>query len=213
MSFSNINDNDDDLFSDQPSSTKRSTDSIIDDIQSLIEKTSTADLEKIDSMIFRSKVAISLFDGSNSFIFGTTSYNRTIFNTLNYLTDNKFQYDLFADVLEESISRRIIILDFINVMISESDKELLNKFSQILNVQIDNKFIITYFGSMRKLLSYAIAKNTSLYISICEKLERQPLSHIISGQMDDDLNHLLSSDSYINNVFTNIKKSFGHGTF
>lgn len=210
MSFSNVSDNDDDLFSSQ-NSPKRDVNPVFDDIQTLIENTSSADLEKIDSMFFRSKVALSLFDGANSFIFDNNSYNRSIFNTLNSLTDNKFQYHLYADILEESIFRRIIIHDFVATMIDEAKPKLLENLSKAVKVDIDDKFIATYFKSMRRILDFSIDRSIAIYTSVCEHINRPPLQTIVQRNMEETARHLLSSDSYINNVFHNIKASFGYG--
>lgn len=210
MSFSNISDNDDDLFSPK-NSPKKDVNPVFDDIQTLIDNTSPADLQKIDSMFFRSKVALSLFDGANNFIFDNNSYNRSIFNTLNSLTDNKFQYHLYADILEESIFRRIIIHDFLSAMIDEAKPKLLENISKVVKVDIDDKFIATYFKSMRRILDFSINRSIAIYTSVCQHVNRPALQTIVDRNMEDSAKLLLSSDSYINNVFHNIKASFGYG--
>jgi hypothetical protein len=108
--YSNISSNDDDLFSNSsetPKKTNQSFDSILDDVEAYLNKKNPSGVE---SVIVRTKLAHTLYDTANNFIFSTDSYNRTIFNTLNLLTDNKFSVNLYADVLEESIARRLVVL-------------------------------------------------------------------------------------------------------
>lgn len=215
MSFSSFSDNDDDLFDDSSSSNSffqnKPTLNSSEEIQSLIESIEKKDLENIDSMIFRSRVALTLLDSANSYIFENNSYNRSIFNTLNFLTDNKFQYHLYADVLEESLIRRFVIRDFLVACLDSDDSDLLEKLSKVVNVNIDKRFLLTYFQSTLEVLDFAIDHNIALYTKVCENIGREPLSSILNKETNDIAIAITSSNGYINNIFRNIKNSLGFG--
>jgi len=210
MSYSSFSDNDDDLFQEDTVSENLSH-STPDDIKSLIESIDKKEFDNIDRMFFRSKVALTLFEGSNSYIYSTDSYNRTIFNTLNSLTDNQFQYNLYADVLEESIAKRIIIRDFLLACVDNTNDQFLKKLSEIVEVDIDQRFLDTYFFSFLEILNFVISQNIDLYTKVCTHISRQPLAQIVDSTFNEESTILISSNSYINSVFKNIKHSFGYG--
>jgi hypothetical protein len=213
MSYSSFSDNDDDLFSDSPSSTKSYSSNPTDEIQSLIDSIDSKDIDHIDSMLFRSKVALTLLDGSNSFIFEINSYNRTIFNTLNSLTNNLFQYQVYAETLEESIVRRLIIRDFLLACVDETDDKFLQKLSEVVEVNIDKKFLVTYFESILDVMNFVIDDNIELYKKVCFEAKREPMLSVIEKDVNQVAENMISSSSYINNIFKNIKHSLGHGYF
>lgn len=216
MSYSAFSDNDDDLFSEPNFSDTNSnlTNTPSDEIKSLLESIDSKDLEKIDSMFFRSKVALTLLDGANSYVYDTSnSYNRSIFNTLNFLTNNQFQYNLYADVLEESILRRLIIKDFLEACINNVDTSFLEKLSQLMNINIDDKFLATYFESFLDIMNFVVDDNIQLYVKVCQQANREPMTSIVEKKPDDHSSMIISSNTYMNNVFLNIKHSLGHGYF
>jgi hypothetical protein len=215
MSFNHLSDNDDDLFSETSSippsnkSSNTSSNSSFDDFRSIIENTDI-DEEKIGSMLMRSKLALTLYESANTFIYEANSYGRTNFNTLNSLTDGMFQYNLYCDVLEESIFRRMLILDFVNAITEQSDDDIFKKISELFKIEMDQRFVSTYFHSMRKILNFVILDNIDLYKKICVQCNREPSLALIE-QQTDAVKDYLSSDLYINRIFANIRKSNGHG--
>ena len=215
MSFNHLSDNDDDLFNEtssipsSPKSSTSSTSSSFDDFRSIIENTDI-DEEKIGSMLMRSKLALTLYESANTFIYSTTTYTRTTFNTLNSLTDGKFQYNLYCDTLEESIFRRFLILDFVNILVEQSDQDIFVKMSEIFKMHIDQKFISTYFVSMQKIMNFVIADSIELYKKLCAECGREPASAILD-QRSEEAKDYLSADLYINKIFKNIKNNAGHG--
>jgi hypothetical protein len=203
MSYSSFSDNDDDLFSESTVSNQKS---FPQDIQSLIENVdSNISNDKVSSILSHSNIVINLLDSSNSFVFQTTSHTRTTFNTLNYLTNNKFQYDLYADILEESLFRKFLIFDFLNVCLKQLDESDYNIFNEITSLNIDRQFILTYFKSYHNLLDHSIEYNITLYKRLCTSIDRAPLEDIINRNLNSDYFSLISSNSYINSVFSNIK--------
>jgi hypothetical protein len=205
MSYSSFSDNDDDLFA-EPSSSNQS--SFPQDIQSLLENVdSNISTDKISSILSNSNLVINLLDSSNSFVFQTTSHTRTTFNTLNYLTNNRFQYDMYADILEESLFRKFLILDFLHVCLKQVDESDYNLFNEITSLNIDRQFILTYFKSYYNLLDHSIEYNINLYKKLCALIDRAPLENIVDRNLNSDYFSLISSNSYINDVFSNIKNT------
>jgi hypothetical protein len=213
MNYDNLSNNDDDLFAESTSSSTISNENIssselnIDNLLSSLD----VNLDNIDSMLFRARIVTTLIDTSNKFIYETNSYNRSIFNTLNSLTNGEFQYTLYAETLEESIFRRVLILEFLNSCTDQMDEKILSLLSKATNTTIDSKFINTYIVAMKNILVFSIDYNISVYHTLCEKINRQPIdfdielnSHIVESY--------INSSSYINSVFTNIRKSLGFGT-
>lgn len=217
MSFNHLSDNDDDLFSETSSippsiklpNTNNPSATSLDDFRSIIEN-ADIDEEKIGSMLMRSKLALTLYESANSFIFQTNAYARTTFNTLNSLTDGMFQYNLYADILEESIFRRMLILDFVNAITEQSDEDIFKKISEIFKIEMDGRFVSTYFHSMRKILTFVIVDSIELYKKICIQCNREPSAALLE-QNTNVAKDYLSSDLYINSIFSNIRKSNGHG--
>ena len=216
MSFNHLSDNDDDLFSETssiPPSIKlpntSNTASSLDDFRSIIEN-ANIDEEKIGSMLMRSKLALTLYESANSFIFQTSSFTRTTFNTLNSLTDGNFQYNLYCDILEESIFRRMLIIDFVNAITEQGDEDLFKKISEAFNIKMDERFVSTYFHSMPKIINYVIIDTIELYKKICAQCNREPATALVE-QHTHLAKGYLSSDLYINSIFANIRKSNGYG--
>ncbi len=210
MNYDNLSNNDDDLFSDEPLSKpteNTASDLNIDNLLNSLD----INLEDIDSMIFRAKVVTSLIDTSNAFIYETNSYNRSIFNTLNSLTNGQFQYSLYAETLEESIYRRIIILEFLNSCTDQLDEKILAFLSRATNANFDNRFVNTYLVAMKNILVFSIDYNIAIYHKLCEQISRQPIEFDLDTN-SDMVSSYLGSSTYINNVFTNIKSSLGFGT-
>lgn len=215
MSYSSFSDNDDDLFDETITSSQNfsSNSSTNDEINSLIKSIDIDDISQIDQMFKRSKIALALYNGSSSFIFSTDSYNKTIFNTLNYLTNNQFQYHLYADLLEESIAKRIVLLRFSKDIVEETSENSLKKIKEFLEVEIDSNFITTYFTSFSKVMTFVIDHNINIYTQLCQEIGREPISQIVEKDFSNVLSTIVSSDNYINNIFNNISSNYTPNLF
>lgn len=211
MDYNGLSSDDDDLFSEN--TTQEKTTFVSDTETNLDNLISSLEINEdfINDILFRSRVIVSLLDTSNKFIYETNSYNRAIFNTLNSLTNNQFQYTLYAETLEESIYRRFIILEFLNSCIDTFDEEDLQTFSNIAKFNIDSKFINTYFASTRNILKFSISYNIDVYLKLCESINRQPIVFDFENVTDAAYDYIKTT-SYINNIFTNIRSSLGFGT-
>lgn len=215
MSFSSFSDNDDDLFEESTSSStdSQSSSTTSEEIKSLLESIDISDIGQIDQMFKRSKIALALYNGSNTFTYTTESFNKTVFNTLNSLTNNVFQYHLFADILEETIIKRMILLTFSKDILEESSDMNLDKIKEALNVEFDQRYVSTYFGSYSKITDFVINYNIYIYTKICQEIGREPLTDIIERNFSDTLVQSISSDSYINSIFKNIASNYNSHYF
>lgn len=212
MSFSNFSDNDDDLFSESSSQSENSKSNFFtDQIKNILDSNdvdNAIDPNLLKNIFLRARMANSLYDTSNDFIFSNTSYNRTVFNTFNFLTDNRFQYDLLADVLEESITRRVVVLDLVNTIVTQANSTVLEAITNSFGIELNSSYLNTYFNSFISVMEFVIEDNINLYKSICDKINRPCLQALL----DKDVEHfqnLIYSDVYINNVFDNIRKDLG----
>lgn len=206
--YSNISSNDDDLFSgsqNEPKKEKRSG-ILSEDLENLLKDNSDT---KSDSTVLKARLAIALYDTAGSFVSSSDSSDRTLFNTLNALTDNRFAYDLYADQLEESISKRLVIYDFTTSLQSDKSKKLLEQISRFLKTQIDSFFFTTYMTSFVELLDHTISYNTAVYVAVCNHINRPPLDYIINRNVDEVDNKLIESIEYVNNSFASIRDSLG----
>lgn len=223
MYNNSFSDSDDDLFeestqvapnpfininsSNHNSESKESSAS--DRMQSLLDSMPEVDRD-FKSLIFRSKLAITLFNGASSFTTNLTSFDRTTFNTLNALTNGRFQYELYADELEESIVRRTVILEFIEAMLEEADSGTLNKLSNVLKIQIDTKFINTYFASLASVMNFTINDQIELYGKVCSSINRTPLD--FTNRLDFiEVSDITNSHKYISTSFLSIDAQFDYG--
>lgn len=206
--YSNISSNDDDLFSPSKSSSKvnNHTDAMADDLENILKGTSAQDL---NSTMFRTRLAHALYDTANGFIFGIDSFNRTVYNTLNFLTDNAFAYNLYADALEESISKRLVVFDFISSITNSANEKILAFLSQKTNAHLDSFFFNTYVASMLEMLDFSINYNLEIYKKICDHLKRQPISSLIERNVDGVDPLIMDSSNYIIKSFSSIRKSLG----
>ena len=120
----NFSSNDDDLFAPTSEPTKKESSFVNreDIIDNLIKNAYEGDME---ATLIRAHLAHLIYDTASNFIFDVNSANRTVFNTLNSLTNNMFSYNVYIDVLEESISKRIVIYDFISTVGDADNQEII----------------------------------------------------------------------------------------
>ena len=206
--YSDISSNDDDLFSPSKSSSKKEqTSSLANDVEKILKETSEG---KIDATLVRAKLAHALYDTSNHFVFSVDSYQRTVFNVLNHLTNNTYAYNFYADVLEESIAKRIVIFDFLSsITKSASNEKILSFLADKMDINIDSFFFNTYVNSMGQMLDFIINYNIDIYVKICQHVGRPPVESIVSRNVDALDPKLMNSDEFIIGSFAAIRKSLG----
>lgn len=212
MQYDNISSDDDDLFNDDVFSQSSSSSSSYSDdnfnVQNILKSLDISE-EQLDTMILRARIVTTLIDSSCSFIYETNSFTRSIFNSLNSLTDNQFQFNLYIETLEESIIRRMIVLRFLNTCTEEMDESLINIISKATKSTIDARFLNTYIRSMRDMMAYAVDYNLAVYTKLCEQVNRVPIDFSIENS--EMVDSYFNQGYYINNVFRNIRKSLGFG--
>jgi hypothetical protein len=206
--YSGISSNDDDLFAPSKSSSKANnhSEALVDDLENFLKNNST---KEVTSTMFRTRLAHAIYDTSNNFIFGVDAFNRTVYNTLNFLTNNGFAYNLYADVLEESIAKRIVVYDFASTMTDSANKKILAFLSQKTNANLDTFFFNTYVASMLEMLDFSINYNIELYKTLCNHLNRQPIAALIDRDVNAIDPLVMDSSNYIIKSFSSIRKSMG----
>jgi hypothetical protein len=218
--FNNFSDNDDDLFEDSPvasanpfinnTASSNTINPATDGIQNLLDNLSSEDLSGLKSFFLRSKVAIKLFESANHFIYSNTSLIRSVFDSLNLITNGVFQYHFYLNSLEETIIRRSVFKEFLETLIAESSQEIFEQLSKNLGLQLDKRFIMTYFESTLSIMNFTLADTKELYLAVCSKVERTPMDFeqvLNSPQIDSVVN----GPSYVNNVFASIRSEFNFG--
>lgn len=205
-----LSQNDDDLFSDSKSTEKQSskpTDNLLKEIEELLSKTS--DKEFFSQVEIRSKIVNSFNDSANRYIYSTDSYNRSLFDELNNITNGLFAYRVYADILEESLTRRLVIFDFLKLLASAKDERLMKFLTKNLNLTIDEHFVKTYIVSSQEMLDYIIRYNIDIYTNVCQKIQRTPQQAILDRNLDDIDLSLINSDEYINKYFSVLRVEMG----
>ena len=207
-----LSNNDDDLFDPKPQTTSKtssssgpSVDSVFKDVENLL----SAEKQSSNSLRFKSKLANTLYEACNDYINQLNSYNRSIFDTLNILTEGQFQYKLYADTLEESIARRLVMREFVGSLNQTSGTDILNYLSTKMKISIDTQFFNTYVVSLLEMLEHAIDYNIAIYIKVCERIDRTPMPAILSKDNSKTDMLVSQSGSYINKKFAYIRQEFG----
>lgn len=205
----NFNDNDDDLFSDkQP----EMADVGHEDIDALIQRAKkdiTLKGFKADSFLIRTGIITSFYEVCYRFVLESNHLNRSVFDTLNKLTDNEFEKVYYADTLEESISRRFSVQSFLESFLYNEDKEWMNFAPEALGIEIDDTYLRVYFGTLHKMMAHTIDYSIDIYSKLCEQINRVPMKSIIDKDVQIEDFSLLSIDSVIAQKFSNIKSSLG----
>lgn len=227
--MSNFYDNDDDLFEDTTSSPPPSafhnvfshssdnTDNEKDqEFDSLIE--STKDYYKSkqigsDSFLLRTGIITSFYEVSNRYVYETDSLGRSVFSKLNELTNGLYGKELYANVLEETIIKRLSILDFLNSILSSDNTKSFKLAAKHLKIEIDDSFLRIYFGSLSKVMAHAIDRNIDIYQKLCEQINRVPMKAVVDKDIDMIDIQMFSSNSYINRSFESIRDSLGFKTY
>ncbi len=204
-----ISNNDDDLFDKDSSSQEsiKSTNDIFKEIEDILSKSS--ENFSINHAEIKSKLVNSFNDSANRYIFNNDSFNRSIFDQLNSITNGLFAYRVYADILEESLSRRFVIVDFLRLLASDDKDNIMDFLTRKINIKTDKNFINTYIISTQEILDYVIRYNIEIYVNVCQKIERTPLESIVNRDIENTDLTLLSSDEYINKYFSIIRKEIG----
>lgn len=217
MYNSSISDNDDDLFApkQETSSTSSTTnftpnvDSLTKELEDLFDKNKSSFSNQI---IFKAKLFSFINQSSSSFLTSLDSGSRSLFNMLNEITAGTFGKRYYADVLEETISRTMLIHHFFHlIMTSTSDehKKVFEFLSNKLNVQLDSHFFTTYVSSFMEVMDFKIEYNTSIYLSLCAQIERTPLDYIVNRTVSQIDSALINYDLYIEKYFLSIRSELG----
>jgi hypothetical protein len=223
MSTQPYRQDDDDLFSYDPSLDSESTNysetsssptsdnNLLDGIYRNFDKFSLDDKKSSD---FKINLAHSLYEAYHGFIDKSLSlgYVSSINDTLDILTQGRFGKLFLTRVLEQSIFRRLAINALLSAIIDgDSEDENRHSFKSFLlqmNISIDDDFISTYFSSLLRISNHSLNLNRAMYINLCNELSITPHSLVLDNDVSGkDLdNAIIDSipdyqDKYLNNLY------------
>jgi hypothetical protein len=155
----------------------------------------------------------AFYELCNNFIFENESFGRTLFSTINRITDNQFQFELYADVLEESILKRFSIKQFLESVLSEETISTIENNSSELKIEIDKLYMNNYFGSMLKIMNHSIERNIQIYEKLCLTINRTPIKQIVDRDYYFVDSFSFNVKDQINSSFSSIKQSLGFNTY
>ena len=98
---------------------------------------------------------------------------QSIYSALTVLTENRFPlYHKFYNI-ELNIVKCFTILKFLNkTFISKDDNSMsMEILSQIFKAQLDERYVKTYFESVKDILDFSIVQETALYIALGNELD------------------------------------------
>ena len=96
---------------------------------------------------------------------------RSVYSALTVLTENRFPlYHKFYDV-ELNIAKCFTILKFLDKTFINGDDNSMKVLSQIFKAQLDDRYVKTYFESVKDILDFTIVQETALYIALGNELD------------------------------------------
>lgn len=96
---------------------------------------------------------------------------RSVYSALTALTENRFPlYHKFYDV-ELNIAKCFTILKFLDKTFISGDDNSMKVLSQIFKAQLDDRYVKTYFESVKDILDFTIVQETALYIALGNELD------------------------------------------
>jgi hypothetical protein len=200
MSQSSYSQDDDDLFSYDPSTEKiqepvyssisdiKSTDNTL--LSDLSKNIKNNDDETFDgSTEVRVKLAEAILSSYDKWIASSSSV--AYFSTLNImmdeLTNGRFSVMYFYNTVEQKILRRINV----NTLIGEAfdsknhnGSETLKEFLAKIGIAFDGPYLSTYVGTLLRISNHILVRERAMYLSLAEKLQLPPNPLIIQDSPD-----------------------------
>lgn len=206
-----LSSNDDDLFEKKsdpkPDSSNQNVNSFIKEIEDLFKSDNKEAF--FSDINFKSKFFNSLTDSTNSYIYNIDSYQRSLFDSLNRMTNGLFAKQVYADILEESISRRLVVFEFVNLLASSQNDKIIQFLSEKMDINLDSRFYNIYLNSMLDIMNFVIDYSISIYTSLCPLIDRTPVQSIVNRSPNDIDSAIFSSDTYINKHLAVIRSEIG----
>lgn len=96
---------------------------------------------------------------------------QSIYSALTVLTENRFPlYHKFYNI-ELNIAKCFTILKFLNKTFISKDDNSMEILSKVFKSQLDERYIKTYFESVKDILDFTIVQETALYIALGNELD------------------------------------------
>lgn len=206
-----ISQSDDDLFESTSKPVRQETSAPTEELLKGIEELLSKDSQQnyVSHLHLQSRLINSINDSANRYVhMNENAFERSIFDQLNLLTNGAFAYRVYADVLEESIIKRMVVFDFLKIVAS-LDEEFKNVLNDDLKKIFNEHMIRTYIVSMQELLDYAIRYQIDVYKAVCQKIERTPQKFVVDRDIESvDLN-ILNYENYLSKYFSILRLEMG----
>lgn len=202
MSQSSYSQDDDDLFSYDPSTEKinepvygsvsdlNSPDnSLLNDLSRNIKNN---DDETFDGKTeVRVKLAEAIISSYDKWLVNTSSiaYFSTLNTLMDELTGGRFSVMYFYNTIEQKILRRININALIGEAFNSSNndnKDTLSQFLSKIGISFDGPYLSTYVGTLLRISNHVLIRERAMYLSLSERLQLTPNPLIVQDSPDFD---------------------------
>lgn len=114
--------------------------------------------------------------------------NRTsmsVYSALTDLTEGRYPlYDKYFE-LELNILKRFVVLEFLEgTFLSENANTIFPRLGNIFNIDLDQKFIKTYYTSMHDLIRFTLTQEIAVYKALATELDLEAKPEVINGTAD-----------------------------
>lgn len=224
MSTQPYRQDDDDLFSYDPSqdspaedyisqsiAAPSSSNALLEDLYRTIDKNQKHDH---DSSRFRVSLADSLYEAYADYIglSQVVSHFQAVTETLDHLTQGAFGKIYLCRRIEQNIFRRLAIHMLVNAIINDESQDddglSFKEFLAKMNITVDDDFLPTYFGSIMRISNHALNLDRAMYINLCQELSITPNYLAIDSDVQaSDINNFLKKNvsdqqnAYLDNLY------------
>lgn len=218
MTYQSFSNDDEDLFSYDPTSAPSDTSlpktdfgasEVMQSISKRIEKSKDDDI--LGSFSTRIRFAQSLLIAYTEFVsFGAVFFHKAVHQTLDNLTSGHFSLLYMYNYLEYNILRRINIKYLLEgAFINQKDSVIhdFKKFMDKTGMSLDQNFISMYVKTNLDINDHIINTERSMYLLLAEKLQTSPHPVVIDPNPTiKELSDSFSSDAseYHEELFANI---------
>jgi len=192
MTYQSFSNNDDDLFSYDPSPTPANNNSfktnfnaseVMESISKNVEKSKDDNI--LGSFSTRIRFAQSLLVAYTEFVsFGAVFFHKAVHQTLDTLTSGNFSLLYMFNYLEYNILRRINIKYLLeNTFIDEKDVAVqdFKKFMDKTGFSLDESFTSMYIKTNLEINDHIINNERAMYLLLANKLQASPNPIIVDS--------------------------------
>lgn len=191
MTYQSSSNNDDDLFSYDPSSTpvnniafetNFNSSEVMENISKKIEKSKDDDI--LGSFSTRIRFAQSLLIAYGEYVgWGATFFHKSIHQTLDSLTSGTFSLLYMFNYLEYNILRRLNIKHLLEGTFIKKHDEVVQEFKKFMDktgFSLDENFISMYINTNLEINDHVINNERAMYLLLADKIQKIPNPTIVN---------------------------------